>query len=405
MHYNRLKVVWICHFTNSEMQNLLPLRKRRPEFASWIPNMIKGFENSNEIELYIISPHEHLKRTTFVKLRNINYYFIPFGIPILHRHWFRFLRIDILFNFYGFRKKVKYVIDKIKPAIINLIGAENSYYSSSIFDYFLSYPVLITIQGFISEFKNSEKLSYDIRNRIIVEEKILKMFNYFCGEQDSSNYINSYNLNHTFFKLYYPVNELLVSQTPDKHYKYDCIYFGRISKEKGTEDFIKVISEIKYVKNEVKACIIGSGNILPFVNLAKELNCENNIEFIGFVDTQKELFELVKSSRVFLAPPYNERLSSTLREAMLLKVPIVAYATGGIPYINEFDENIFLVKTGDYKEMARKTFLLLEDQVLASNLALKAYNYAVKEYSLNINSERLQNAYKFIINNFKNNGL
>lgn len=401
MSDKKLKVVWICHFTNAEIQSLLPLRKKKNEFAPWIPSILKGFEYRDDIEIHVISPHEYLKRTTKISIRNINYYFIPYGIPVWHRHWFRFIRLDLLSNFYSFRKKVKRVVDNIKPDIINLMGAENAYYSSSILDFEKKYPTLVLIQGFISslidELKQSNKYSFDAKKRIYFEEKIIKTFTNFCGEKDSSTYISAYNPGHKFFKLFFPVNEELVGALPDTEKKYDCIYFGRLEKYKGVEDFIKVISEIKKNKADVKACIIGSGNKEPLYSLAKDLDCFDNIEFVGFVESQKELFEYVKSSRVFLAPPFKERLSSTIRESMLLKVPIVAYATGGIPYINEYDENIYLVDTGDYKEMARKTMLLLEDDERRCRLIEKAYQYCIDEYSLKVNTERLISYYRTIL--------
>lgn len=403
-----IKLVWICHFTNAEMQSKLPLRKNRGEFASWIPNMLKGFENKEEIEVHVISPHEFLKRSTNLLIRNIHYHFIPFGIPFWRIHWPGKLRLDVFSNFYFFRRKVRKRINKIQPDIIDLIGAENAYYSSSIFDVKDKYPVLITIQGFISSMGGAIKLNSGLKKRIAVEENILKSFKYFCGEQDSSTYISKYNSNHVFFKLYYPVNEKLVLNTIDTEKTYDCIYFGKLSKMKGIEDFVRVIAEIKKQKPSVKACIVGGGDINPLRILSKELNCSENITYIGFVKTQKELFEYVSASKVFLVPPYFERLSLTIREAMFLKVPIVAYATGGIPYINEFDENIILVKTGDYKEMARRTLLLLEDETLRIGLSKKAFQYAVSEFGLSVNSERLLSAYNTIIKEFnrkKQNGI
>lgn len=396
---NKLKVAWICHFTNAEIQSLIPIWKQKNEFASWIPNMLKGFEIRDDIELHVISPHEYLKNSISFALRRIQYHFIPSGMPIIHRHWPVFFRFDLWTNFYFFRNKVRKTISKINPDIINLIGAENRYYSPCIFDFINTIPTLITIQGFISQLKEEYRLNPEIKYRIAIEERILKSYKYFCGEQDSSTYINYYNPHHVFFRLYFPVNEALVRNTINEDKKYDCIYFGKISKIKGTEDFIKAIAEIKTVKPEIKAIIVGGGNPEPFVTLAKELHCFHNIEFKGFVKSQRELFEYINVSRVFLVPPYKERLSSTIREAMFLKIPIVAYATGGIPYINEFGENIYLVKTGDYKAMAEKALVLLNNEEKRNSLVDKAYEFAKNEFSLAVNIQRHIDAYKSIMKN------
>ncbi len=401
MSGNTLKVIWICHFTNAEMQNLLPVWRKKKEFAPWIPNLLRGFEYREDIELHVISPLEYLKKTIKLTLRNIHYYFIPYGIPVWHRHWPWILRLDIYTDFYFLRKRIKQVINSINPDLINLMGAENAYYSSSVFDFKDEYPVLITIQGFIGQLKSEYRYKGEFLYRINLEEKILRTFKYFSGEQDSSIYISDYKTDHVFFRMYYPVNETLISSIKDTDKKFDCIYFGNLTRTKGVEDFIKVIAEIKTRIPEIKACIIGGGNAAPFISLSKKLNCEENIVFKGFVNSQKELFEYVKSSKVFLAPPYVERLSSTIREAMFLKVPVVAYSTGGIPYINEMDEHIYLTITGDYKEMAVKALRLLNNDNLRSNLTSKAYRFYIKEFSLKVNTERLISAYFKIMNEYK----
>ena len=397
---NKIKIAWICHFTNPEIQSKLPVRRRINEFSSWIPNMLKGYENRDDFEIHVIAPHDLLKKQTSLVLRNIHYHFIPYGIPIWHRHWPAVFPLDVYLNYHTLRKNIKKTIGKIQPDLINLIGAENPYYSSSILDLATSYPILITIQGFISQMRGSVKEPPWIKKSMEVEEKILRTFKYFAGEQDSSTYISKYNPGHTFKKLYFPVNEIFDTSTFDKKTTYDCLYFGRLEKIKGAEDFVKIIAEIKKKRPGVKGCMIGGGKLIPLKKLAAELNCSDNIEFAGFIETQYELFEYVKASRVFLAPPYFERLSSTIREAMMMKTPIVAYATGGIPYINEFDENIYLVKTGDYLEMARKTLLLLENESIRKNLAEKGYQYFKKEFSEDVNTERTISAYMSIIKDY-----
>ncbi len=398
MNQKIIKVVWICHFLNAEMQSLLPLWRVKNEFASWIPNLLKGFEHREGIELHVIVPLEYLKRTTILTLRRIHYYFIPYGIPIWHRHWPRFCRFDLYTNLFFFRKKVRKIINTIQPDLINLIGAENLNYSPAILDYRNDFPVLITIQGFIKQVEDELKSTMHLRKRIKTEDQILKSFKYFCGELDSSIYISRYNSNHVFFRFYFPVNENLVEATKDNGKKFDCIYFGKLSRSKGAEDFIKVIAILKNEIPDITACIVGGGDATPYKAIAKELNCYNNIKFLGFVETQKQLFGYVKSSRVFLAPTYIDRLPSTIREAMFLKIPIVAYSTGGIPFINEHDENILIIETGNYKEMARQTLLLLRNKVFREQLVQKAFYYASDEYSLKKNTFRLVSAYKEIVN-------
>jgi glycosyltransferase involved in cell wall biosynthesis len=263
----------------------------------------------------------------------------------------------------------------------------------------------ITIQGFISQYKDIESKPTPLRKTIEIEEMILKRFKYFCGEQDSSIYISQYNPYHVFFRFYFPVNEQYALITSLDEYKYDCIYFGRLTKIKGAEDFLYAIAEIKKTKENIKVCMVGSGNLPEFKALAHKLNLDDNVTFTGFVKTQKELFEYIKASKVFLVLPHKERLSSTIREAMFLKIPIVAYATGGIPYINEFDKNILLVPTGDYKSLAEKALWLLNNEEQRVALAEKAYYYGLKEYSLKSNYERLISAYKQIISESKSNEL
>lgn len=400
MKKEKIKIVWICHFSNGEINKELRLYNKVDEFASWIPNTLKGFEQRDDIEMHIIAPHYYLKKETELLLRNIHYYFIPVGIPFNHKPWPNRVPIDVMTNFYHFRIRTKKIVSRIKPDLINLMGAENSYYSSAILDYKESYPVIITIQGFISQLK-IKTLSIRTRHRVYIEKKILKEFKYFLGENDSKTYISDFNEDFIFFKGFFPTNENLISEISNQEKKYDCIYFGRLDKAKGIEDFIKIIAEIKKINSDIRGCVLGYGNYKLFKEFAKSMSCDNNIEFAGFARSQKELFEYVKASKIFLVPTYFDRLPATIREAMFLKVPIVAYSTGGIPYINENDENIYLVKTGDYKEMARKTLQLLNNEKLRNELAEKAYLFAQNEFSLVVNTERMINAYHSVIKDFK----
>jgi glycosyltransferase involved in cell wall biosynthesis len=306
--------------------------------------------------------------------------------------------VDTLFNFFLFNNRVKKIVNKIKPDVINLIGAENAYYASSIFQFKGEYPVVITIQGFISEnlVQNRSKLN---KYRSKIELNILRNFKNFIGETDSMNYIKKFNQDINFFKAYFPVNEELIEKMPDEPKIYDCIYFGRIDKLKGTEDFIKIIAQLKKSNENIRGIIVGIGEFNEFISLSKKLDCYNNITFKEFAKTQLELFQLVKQSKLAVVPTYFDRLPSTIREAMFLKVPVISYATGGIPYINNDIENIKLIRRGNYMEMANEIKNMLKDEKKLNVLAERGYNYARKEFSLSGNVNNMITAYLSTIGN------
>lgn len=392
------KIVILCHFTNEEIQKKLPLWKKSNEFASWMPNILKGLSQTKEYEFHVISPHNYLKKDTYFKENNIYYYFLTFGIPILSLPWPHSFPLDAYSNYSFFKFKVNKIVNKINPSLINLIGAENAYYSGSILQFKDRFPVLITIQGFIGQLEKQIELNYYQKKRIEIENKIHQTFKYFAGEMDSKIYLNHHNPNFEFFKLYFPTNEVLYNNIKsDEENRFDMIYYGRISVYKGVEEFVKVVGLVKKNIPNIKACIIGPGDLESVKKLAQKLNCYENIDFKGFIATQFELFEVVRSSKVFLAPPFFERLSATIREAMFLKVPVVAYSTGGIPYINEFDENIKLVETGDYEAMAKESINLLQNETLREQMKLKAYNYAWSEFSIGTNTDRLLKMFETVM--------
>jgi glycosyltransferase involved in cell wall biosynthesis len=399
-----MKVVWICHFTNEEVQKYIKLYGKREEFAPWIPNLIRGFESLNDIDLHVISPHFLINKFTKFKLRKVNYYFIPAGVPILHKNYPNFLPLNAFCNYFLFNRRVKKIVTKINPDIINLIGAENAYYSSSILQFDKIYPVIVTIQGFISEIK-SNNVSLKNIFRAKTEIEILKRFKYFIGEEDSEKYIKRFNNSFNFFLAYFPTNETLIEKVNsefDNNKQFDCIYFGRLDDtNKGTIEFVNIINETKNLFPQIKAVMIGHGSSNYICKQINKLNCENNVQIFNFAKNQLELFKIVKKSKIVIVPSLFDRLPSTIRESMMLKVPVIAYKTGGIPNINKERENIIIVEKGDYKKAAAEIYGLLNNKTRREKIIYNAYDFAVREFSLNINVNRILEAYNKTIRDFK----
>lgn len=126
--------------------------------------------------------------------------------------------------------------------------------------------------------------------------------------------------------------------------RYDLCYIGRIEKNKGLQDIVSVVDEIRVEKPDIATVIIGDGSFLS--ELKEEIKTkglEKNIELTGFLGDERYL--LLQQSIIFLSPTYaKEGFGLTLLEALFFNVPIVAYTN---PVFEEIFSSCGLVKLID----------------------------------------------------------
>jgi glycosyltransferase involved in cell wall biosynthesis len=302
-----------------------------------------------------------------------------------------------------FNLQVKNLIKRIKPDLINLQGAENAYYSSSILC-IKGYPILVTIQGFISLHNQQNGNVPGIRKRLQIEENILRKEKYYGIEASfMEEYLLTFNPMAKIYWYHCPFSKTEVVYSGDK--EYDLVYFATISKMKGIEDLIKAVSIVRTQKPEIKLCIIGKA-FSTYINYLKKLienlNLVDNIIFKGFIPTQKEMHSEVVKARISVLPTYNDTIPGTIAESMLLGVPVISYNTGGIPDLNKDGEHLIIVEQGNIDKLAFEIIELLSSTNKQKELAEKAKNYATIEFD-NANSVNMMiKAYKDVILDYKN---
>jgi len=396
-----MKIVWICHFTNNDIQKKLGIKKRINEFAPWINIGINEAKKRDDIELHVISPHRWLRGIREFKEDDIHYHFFNPGMPFTGRQWPDKLRFDIYTCFFSNRRRILNFIEKINPEIIHLHGAENDYYSSVVFDIPQKYPVLMTVQGFLKT--PLGKVRYSLKKRLENEKRVISRLKHF-GVRTSAMVEEIKKLNstavfhwHEYF-LNTPDDLSLIPESEEK--KYDMIFFSRISKAKGIEDFITIFGNLRSKHSELRAAIIGLSSpvyLEELKELAVKNNCSENIDFLGFLPTQEDVYDVVSKSKVFVLPTYNDALPGSIMECMFRKIPVVTYYTGGIPEINKDDKNIIIVEQGDLKAMEEKVEFLLKDEDARNSLAKKAYNFACNKWNNKLILDDIINIYKKII--------
>jgi len=374
-HKKKLKVVWLCGFTNELVQQKINPRRRRGEIAPWINNLIQVFEHNQDIELHIITPHLHISKYKQFSHNGIFYHVFNQGIPLLGINWPPFFPMDLWTDYLLIKRKVRSIINRIKPDIIHLHGAENTFHTAAILQFHEKLPVFITIQGFIN--KSGAKGKRIVR-RQERERKIYQTFSHFGYRTETmGNTIKEFNKNAVLHWHRYPIKPIEVGETEKI---FDIVFFARLSKDKGIEDLLRAVSQLKQAKEDISLCVIGGGKSDYLKELSESLDIQENITWAGFLPTQKDVHLLASKARISVLPTYNDIISGTIVESLLLGLPVVAYDVGSIHEINKNEEVISLLPKGDVNGLTNAINQLLSNSDLLSERSEKSRLRAVEMF-------------------------
>lgn len=419
-----MRVLWICHFSNSEIRNELKpkpyrienkIRRRlkRPEisysdFAQWITNGIKEFEQIEEVELHVVAPHYGMKeKAVSFKIRGVYYHFFR---PDDNFFIKRILMDQLLSSKETHsrnRKLISDIINKVNPDIIHMYGAENPYYSLSALDINLKkHPLLVSLQTLMSvpEFKDNYPISEESYNfRSGIERKILEYAKYIgTTPPNYRQYIRSnINVDKEIFKAYLAVcQEIEITNAPKQ---YDFVYFSA-DISKASDMAIEGFALAHKKHPDITLNIVGSMSE-PFTSKLKkrikELGIEKQVYFSGRLPEHKDVLNQIQLSRFALLPLKIDILAGTIREAMFAKMPVVSTITPGTPSLNDDRMSILLSEQGDYETMATQMIQLIEDPSFAEQLKENAFITINERWSNKKDMSELVEVYEAIINNHK----
>ena len=399
----KLKIVWICDFSNKEVQEKMNPTKILPETSPWIPFLAKVLEDRNDIELHIIAQHKFINKATRFILRNIHYHFFNPNINIYKWNLLDLYNFNCRTNYLYSKMIVNRIVDKIKPDLIHLQGAENAYYSSAIFQFKNKYPILVTIQGFMHK-GDTNNYNFHDYNRMECELKILKSFNHFgIRTKTMGRVVQDINPNAILHWHGYGVSIGIHENTPYKKKKFDLVYFARIKKAKGIEDLLKAIAILQKQKGDISSLIIGSGSLeylKKLKDLCKILDIEKNITWAGFLPTQTDVHKVAQQAKICVLPVQYDIIPGTIIESMLLRIPVVSYNVGSIHEVNEKEEVISLVEKDNVAGLAEAIMKLLEDDLLYKQRMEKGYYRALEILDNSNVLDDLLSAYRETISDF-----
>ncbi|MBN1302409.1 MAG: N-acetyl-alpha-D-glucosaminyl L-malate synthase BshA [Melioribacteraceae bacterium] len=164
---------------------------------------------------------------------------------------------------------------------------------------------------------------------------------------------------------------------------------------KRVSDAIRVLNEVKK-ELPAKLVLIGDGpDRSECERLARELNLQKDVLFLG---KQDGLAELLNAADLFLMPSQSESFGLSALEAMSCGLPVVSSSVGGLPELIRHNETGYIAEIGDINRMAKYSVDLLSNDKKYKAFSENSRSRAVNEFDRNVIVPRYVDYYGEILN-------
>ena len=415
MENKKIKIAWICHFSNAEVRNELSLnsyakQRATKDYSQWNTNAINEFKKFEDVELHVISPHAGINSNVqeFSKDGIYYHFFRSEDDRFMFRLKRKFLKGKYLTPKYNNNTStILSIIDKTKPDIIHLIGAENPNYSASALLAPKDTPLIVTLQTLMIDpdfFKNYPitKQMYDYRSGI--EREVLLRADYVtCRAQRFKDVLKEqFNPPLKILNMALIVGEKVNTTECEK--EYDFVYFAK-DIEKAADWVIEAFALAHKKHPKITLNIVGGYAAQTKVELDKrleELGISENVTFTGSLPSHDDVINQVRKSRFAILPLKIDMITGTIREAMANGLPVVTTITPATPKLNENRKSVLLSEKEDFNNMASNMLDLLDNEDLYNTLQANGYATVRERYDNGIEANLWREAYYAVLENKKN---
>ena len=161
---------------------------------------------------------------------------------------------------------------------------------------------------------------------------------------------------------------------------------GRLSREKGIEDFFEAIKLLKNLP--LHFCIAGKGHLQSSLYKAvQKEGLQKKVHFLGFLD-EEGIEEFFSGIDIFVLPSRQETFGMAALEAMSAGLPVIATRVGGIPEVVRDGETGMLVPEKDTIALAEAIRELSQHPKKQKTMGNKGREIAKNLFSVEMYADR-----------------
>ncbi|MEO0868483.1 MAG: glycosyltransferase [Cyanobacteria bacterium J06642_11] len=182
------------------------------------------------------------------------------------------------------------------------------------------------------------------------------------------------------------------------------LFVGRLVEKKGVKYLIKAMATVQRQLSSVGLIIIGDGPLQSQLQtLAKDLGVQ--AQFLG-QQSPDQVRHWMNRTQVFCVPSIvansgdAEGFGMVFAEAQAMGLPVVSFATGGIPEAVIHGETGLLAPEKDTKQLVNFLLRLLKDADLRKTYGRAGQAHVAQNFNLHRNTHQLESLYDAVLHQF-----
>lgn len=257
----------------------------------------------------------------------------------------------------------------------------SKFFNKKVIVHFHAFSPDTTING---KHRNVYRYLFEKADRVIVLSQLWK------------KYVNdAFNLGDKVQVIYNPCTTDIL---PEKYAKQNFIlYAGTVNARKGYADMIKAFAEIASKCPDWKIVFAGNGEIENGKKLAKDLNIESQVKFLGWING-KEKDKAFKEASIFCLPSYAEGFPMAVLDAWAYGLPVITTPVGGIPDIAKDEDNLLLFNPGNIQQLSTQMGKMIENEKLRSHIIQESIKLSQTTFNINTINKQIGMLYQELSN-------
>jgi len=166
---------------------------------------------------------------------------------------------------------------------------------------------------------------------------------------------------------------------------------GRLSREKGHGDFVEAAAIVRAKGYKAHFVIVGDGpeadKIAGMISKNKLWDC---MTMAGYLRDPRRVLQ---DFDLMVLPSLTEGLPNVVLEALMMEVPVISTAVGGVPDIIRDGEEGILIPPGDPGPMATAIIDFLEDPEKHKMMALRGKIIIEDRFDFKVRTRKLEKIY------------